>query len=169
MSTTTAPVTIRPRLTRVGAWVASAVLLAGFTWIGVTMSATGAGGGEVQLLDRVATVGMGAFMAAAVLVVARPRVTADADGIRVRNLVGGYEFAWSAVRHVRFDRDSWWASLELSDGDEVAVLAVQVVDRERAVAAVRALRQLHAAHAGSPGTADRSGGEDPPRRAQRTG
>ncbi|MFS8522455.1 MAG: PH domain-containing protein, partial [Micromonosporaceae bacterium] len=70
-------------------------------------------------------------------------------GIRVRNLVGGYEFAWSSVRQVRFDRNSWWATLELLDGDEVSLLAVQVLDGQHAVAAVRTLRRLHAAHAGS--------------------
>jgi hypothetical protein len=39
--------------------------------------------------------------------------------------------------------------VDLVDDDTVALLAVQVIDRERAVAAVRALRDLHARYAGT--------------------
>jgi hypothetical protein len=149
-TTTAAAVTIRPRVWRIVVWLAAAGMLAGATWVAVTTPPTGAGGAvPVQPIDRVATVGLGVILAGAVLVLARLRVTADDHGIRVRNLVGGYEFAWSSVRQVRFDRNSWWATLELLDGDEVSLLAVQVLDGQHAVAAVRTLRRLHAAHAGS--------------------
>jgi hypothetical protein len=45
---------------------------------------------------------------------------------------------------VRFDRKSVWASLELSNGELVPLLAVEIFDRQEAVSAVRRLRNLHA-------------------------
>jgi len=55
------------------------------------------------------------------------------------------ELPWAAVRAVRFDRKSAWASLALENGDETAVIAVQAVDGEYAARAVEGLRALHAA------------------------
>ena len=44
-----------------------------------------------------------------------------------------------------FDRKSSWATLRLRNDDEVALFAVQAVDREHAVRAVEGLRALLAA------------------------
>jgi hypothetical protein len=74
-------------------------------------------------------------------------VDADARGIRVRNILGDHELPWSIVRAVRFDRHSPWATLLLTNGDELAVLAVQAADKERAAVAVEGLRALLAASA----------------------
>jgi hypothetical protein len=141
------PVLIRPQLTRIIAWVAAAVFLLTSVWLAAALQGSLTGGRElVGPADRVAMVGLGVIAALAVLLFTRPLVEADADGLRVRNIVGGYQLGWGQVREVRFDRDSSWATLELYDHDVLAVLAVQAVDAERAVAAVRALRDLHAAH-----------------------
>jgi hypothetical protein len=52
---------------------------------------------------------------------------------------------------VNFRDRSPWASLELADDETLALMAVQALDGERAVAAVRALRDLHARYgAGAP-------------------
>lgn len=95
--------------------------------------------------DQVAMVGLGLVLAAGFLCLGRSRVDADAEGVRFRNVALGHELPWSAVRAVEFERKSAWASLVLENGDEVSLLAVQAVDRERAVAAVEGLRALHAA------------------------
>ena len=98
--------------------------------------------------DQVAMIGLGLVLAGGILFLGRSRVDADADGIRVRNILGGHELPWSAVKAVRFDRSSAWASLLLSNDDEFALLAVQAGDRMRAVHAVEGLRAL-LAHAKS--------------------
>ena len=95
--------------------------------------------------DQVAMVGLGVVLAAGILFLGRSRVDADAAGVRVRNVVVHHELPWQAVRAVRFDRKSAWGSLLLENGDEISLLAVQAVDKERAVAAVEGLRALHAA------------------------
>jgi hypothetical protein len=95
--------------------------------------------------DQVAMVGLGLVLAAGVVFLNRSRVDADAEGVRVRNIVVHHQYPWQAVRAVRFERKSPWASLLLENGDEISLLAVQAVDREYAVRAVEGLRALHAA------------------------
>ena len=96
--------------------------------------------------DRVAIGGVGVFVGAAILALGRSRVDADAEGLRVRNVLMNHEVPWSAVRAVRFDEHSPWATLLLTNDDELAVSAVQAADGERALVAVRGLRALLADH-----------------------
>ena len=101
--------------------------------------------------DQVAIVGLGVVLAAGVLFLGRSRVDADAGGVRVRNVVVHHRLPWQAVRAVRFERKSPWASLLLENGDEISMLAVQAVDGERAAVVIEGLRALHAqARAGDP-------------------
>ncbi|SDZ31946.1 PH domain-containing protein [Micromonospora pattaloongensis] len=138
---------LRPHRIRVTCWLLAAALLITFTLVGTALrGATGGGMGAFQRGDQLAMVGLGLFGAAIILLFTRPRVEADARGVRVRNVIGSYELPWEVVRAVRFDRGAAWASLELHDDDLIPMVALQVVDRERAVEGVRALRALHAAH-----------------------
>lgn len=125
---------------------AVAVLLASVGLAAALSGGVGAGPAVFGPEDRVGMVGLGVIGAAVLLLFTRPRVEADAEEIRVRNVVGGHRFPWSVVRGIRFERGASWATLELADDEVVALMAVQAVDRERAVAAARALRALHAAH-----------------------
>lgn len=141
------PVRIRPRRIRVVAWLAAAVVL--LAAIGLAAALSGRIGDTPAAFgpaDRAGLVGLGLIGAAALLTLTRPLVEADTERVRVRNIVGGIELPWSAVAAVRFDRGASWATLELTDGDVVGVLAVQAVDKRHAVAAVRELRARHAAY-----------------------
>lgn len=101
--------------------------------------------------DQVALAGIGLVLAAGILFLGRSRVDADAEGVRVRNVVVAHQLPWRSVRAVRFERKSAWASLLLENGDEISLLAVQAVDREHAVRAVEGLRALRdAARADDP-------------------
>lgn len=142
----TGNVVVRPRRIRVMCWSLAAALVVVFTTVsfGLTGS-TGENLGTFQRGDQAAMIGLGVLGALIILMFTRPRVAADAAGIRVRNVLRSYELPWELVVAVRFDRDAAWASLELRDDELVPVLALQAVDREHAVEAVRALRALHAA------------------------
>jgi hypothetical protein len=96
-------------------------------------------------VDQVAIAGLGLVMGAGVLFLGRSRVDADADGIRWRNVVLEHQLPWTAVRSVAFERKSAWASLVLRNDDEVALYAVQAVDKVRAAEVVEGLRALLAA------------------------
>lgn len=141
------PVRFRPRRIRVVAWVAAAViLLAAIALAAALTGEIGPAGARFGPADRVGLVGLGAIGAAALLSLTRPLVEADAEHVRVRNIVGGGTLSWGVVRAVRFDRGASWATLELHDDEVIGVLAIQAVDKQHAVEAVRALRTRHAAY-----------------------
>ncbi len=141
-----APVTAVPRRLRLICAIAAAAVVAVMLVVAVLLTSSSTGVITFGLVDQVAVGGLGLFIGAAVMVAGASRVDADADGVRVRNVLVRHELPWDLVSAVRFDRHSSWASLELTNGDEVAVLAVQAVDRGRALDAVDGLRVLLAAH-----------------------
>lgn len=142
----------RPQRARVVCWAAAAGIVVVFTAVALALRGPtdGSGTHAVDAMfgigDQIAMIGLGLIGATVVVGLTRPRVTADAAGIQVRNLVGAYQLPWNVVQAVRFDRGAPWASLILADDDEVAVMAVQAADRDYAVEAVRGLRRLLAEH-----------------------
>ena len=145
---TVTPVVFRPKRIRWVAGVSAAAVIILFTVLSFGLhGATGTGLGTFQRGDQAAMIGLGVLIGLGILAFTRPRVSADADGIKIRNVVGGYELPWSVVRAVRFDRNSAWAVLELHDDETVPVHALQAADKEYAVEGVRALRSLLSASA----------------------
>ena len=148
MTTPPPAVSAVPHRLRLVCAVAAAVVVAVMVVVGVLLKSSSTGVVSFRTSDQVAMIGLGVLLGAGILLLGRSRVDADADGIRVRNILGRHELPWSAVKAVRFDRSSAWASLLLSNDDELALLAVQAGDRMRAVRAVEGLRAL-LAHAKS--------------------
>jgi Bacterial PH domain len=140
-------VEFRPRRIRWVCGVSAAAVVVLFTVLsfGLHGSAGFDNSGRFERGDQSAMIGLGVLIGLGILALARPRVRADAEGITIRNVVGGYQLPWSVVRAVRFDRHSPWAALELYDDEQVGVHALQAVDKEYAVEGVRALRALHSA------------------------
>ncbi|GAA0575526.1 hypothetical protein GCM10010172_70310 [Paractinoplanes ferrugineus] len=140
-------VTYRPQKIRwvAGALAAGVVVLFTAISFGLHGSAGFENSGQFERGDQTAMIGLGVLIALGILAFCRPRVTADAEHIRIRNVVGGYDLPWSVVRAVRFDRNSPWAQLELHDDEQVSVHALQAADKGYAVEGVRALRALHSA------------------------
>lgn len=138
------------RLGRVAVGIA-VVVVALFTVIAVLLGNTASEGVEFGLGDQIAMVVLGLLVAAGVLLIARPAVVADLDGLRVRNIWTTKDVPWDAVEQVSFPDGSPWAMLELADDERLALLGVQASDGPRAVAAVRGLRALQARHAAGEG------------------
>jgi len=140
------PVVYRPRRIRWVAGISAVAVVILFTALSFGLhGATGMGMGRYGRGDQTAMIGLGVLIGLGILAFTRPRVRADADGIKVRNVVGTFDLPWSVVRAVRFDRNSPWASLELHDDDTISLHALQAADKEYAVDGVRALRALHTA------------------------
>ena len=141
-------VTIRPRKVRRVAFVVAPVVIVFFAVLGTLLTgSTGAeDGGVFQPSDQIAMVVLGVFIAAGVLLIARPRVVADEDHVKIQNILGGSDLPWGVVRAVRFDRGNPWLTLELENDDVVAVMAIQATDKEHAVAGARALRGMLAGY-----------------------
>ncbi|WP_409332356.1 PH domain-containing protein [Trujillonella humicola] len=137
-----AAVSAVPRRLRMVCALGAAVLVAAMTTVGLLLPSSSTGVVEFGWADQVAMIGIGVCLGAGTLTLGRSRVDADASGVRVRNLFVRHELPWAAVRAVRFDRHSSWASLLLVNGDEISMLAVQAADKEYAVRAVEGLRAL---------------------------
>ena len=145
----------RPRRARLVARILAVVVVVVFTGLGFAMGGTNVGhvgttgpaggGGVFGSADRIAIIAFGLVGACVILVFTRPRVEADARGIRGRNLIGSYDLPWEVVRGLRFEPGQSWAILDLQDDDSVAVLAVQSADGERARRAADGIRALLAA------------------------
>jgi hypothetical protein len=143
-------VTYRPKKIRWVAGISAAAVVVLFTVLsfGLTGSAgfqQGVSTGQFERGDQTAMIGLGVLIALGILAFCRPRVIADAEHIRIRNVIGGYDLPWSVVRAVRFDRNSPWAQLELHDDEQVSIHALQAADKDYAVDGVRTLRALHSA------------------------
>ena len=140
-------VTFRPRRIRWVAGLSAAAVTLLFTVLsfGLKGSAGFDNSGRFERGDQTAMIGLGVLIALGILAFCRPRVIADGERIRIRNVVGGYDLPWSVVRAVRFDRNSPWAQLELHDDEQVSIHALQAADKDYAVDGVRALRALHSA------------------------
>jgi hypothetical protein len=122
--------------------VAAAVVTGAMVVVGLLLKSSSTGVVAFGTADQVAMIGLGLALGGGILMLGRARVDADADGVRIRNIATRHELPWQVVRAVEFDRRSAWATLHLVNDDEVAVLAVQAVDKERAVRAVEGLRAL---------------------------
>lgn len=134
----------RPRRGRITArWVGvgQAVVFAG---LAVVMPAEGPLG--FHWYDRVLMLVVSAAIGAMLWRFARLAVFVGDDGLRVRNLSGDRELAWAEVVTVRFGGGQPWVTLDLSDGDTLAVMAVQRADGPYGEAEAKRLATLVALH-----------------------
>ncbi len=136
-------VVVRPRKLLVASWVGAVVIVAVFTVIAVLLR-TEYTGVYFRFADQVALVLLGLFIAGGLLLCARPRVRADAEGIEVRNILVTRRLPWALVLRVAFPDGASWARLDLPDDEYLPVLAIQAVDGQRAVDAITRVRALHA-------------------------
>lgn len=120
----------------------SIVFLAGFTASAVLLRRI-SDGQSFRVSDQAAVFAIGVCIAAGIMVFARPQVRADTRGVWVRNIFGSHDLPWEVVDAVVFPAKSAWAALELVDGDLLSMMALQLTDGDRAVAAMRGLRDLH--------------------------
>jgi hypothetical protein len=140
---------LRPRRVLVVAWVGAVGTVAAFVVVALLLRTSNTGV-YFRTADQVAMVLLGVLIAAGVLLLARPRVRADARGVEVRNVGVPRYLPWELVRAVSFPDGASWARLDLPDDEYIAVMAVQAVDGQRAVAGIRQLRALHAAARAAP-------------------
>lgn len=135
---------VRPRRM---VWIAGAaafVTLATAVVVGILLKASGDAGITFRTFDQVGIIGVGALMAAAMMTAALPRLRVYETGLAVRNIAGEKFYPWPLVQRITFPPGSPWAQLLLPDDEATPVLAVQAMDRGRAVRAMNELRDLHA-------------------------
>ncbi|RZL78705.1 MAG: PH domain-containing protein [Rhodococcus sp. (in: high G+C Gram-positive bacteria)] len=100
-----------------------------------------------RLADQLAFAGIGCLLAAAVLLLTRPRLQVGPRGIAVRNVLGERIVDWDLYEGLSFPDGAAWARIELPDDEYLAVMAIQSNDREYAVEAVDRFRALASEYA----------------------
>ncbi|MGD9621363.1 MAG: PH domain-containing protein [Mycolicibacterium sp.] len=134
-------VQVRPYLTPIFAYGAAVLIFAAHVVVGVLLKASSTGV-IFQTADQVAIAALGAVIAIFISLLGRPRLRAGPAGIAVRNLFGYKLFPWSQVRGVSFHPGARWARLDLPDDEYIAVMAIQAVDKERAVESMDRVRAV---------------------------
>lgn len=131
----------RPRRGRVVPLVMAATAVVLCAVVALGMGAAGAWG----LADQLLLVALGAAIGGFLLRYALIRAVPTQEGLVIRNLFLTRTVGWDEVDAVVFADGDPWVSLELSDTDLVAVMAVQRVDGEHGRAEARRLARLVAA------------------------
>lgn len=111
-------------------------------------------GGDWQLVDRIAMWGLGWAIAALMVRYARIGAWPRPEGLQLRNLLLGRTIPWADIDDVRFGGGEPWVSIELVDGETVAVMAIQRADAAYADAEAQRLVHLVETHAPPTGLGD---------------
>ncbi|OEU96637.1 PH domain-containing protein [Streptomyces oceani] len=130
------PVTFRPTATRVVLLSVGALAFAVITWIAVTLDSLNPG-------ERTSFVFTAALFLGVLVLLSRPRVSADASGVTVVNLTSRRRLEWAEIIRVNLRPGDPWVYLDLSDGTSLPAMGIQPgMARQRAIADARALRGL---------------------------
>ncbi|WP_373693343.1 PH domain-containing protein [[Mycobacterium] burgundiense] len=132
---------LRPRLTPIFAVVAAIVIALAHIVVGFLLTVRSSGV-IFQTADQVAIGALGVVIGGAVLLFTRPRLRIGPQGISVRNLLGDKLVSWPDVKDVSFHEGARWARLDLPDDEYVPVMAIQQVDKVRAVESMETVRTL---------------------------
>lgn len=138
-------VEIRPFWLRVGAFGTAVLVVIAHTVTGFFLKA-GSSGVVFQTSDQVAIGLLGVVIAGAILLFTRPRLRIGPTGVLVRNLLGERLITWSELVGVSFPASSRWARIDLPGDEYVPVMAIESIDKERAIAAMQELRAQLARH-----------------------
>lgn len=134
-------VQLRPYLTPYVAYAAAVVIVVAHVVVGLLLK-IGSTGVIFQTSDQIAMAGLGVVLAGPVLLFARPRLRVGAAGLSVRNVISDRLVPWDDVVGVSFPVGARWARIDLPDDEYVPLMAIQSVDKDRAVKAMDTVRDL---------------------------
>jgi hypothetical protein len=133
---------VRPRKIAILAAIAAAMVVGVSVVAGLLLKDVNEGV-SFRTSDQIGTIGIGVVLAAAIMTTARPRLRATEAGLWVRNVLGDKFFPWTMVIRVAYPPNAPWAQLQLPDDEIHPVMAIQSLDRGRAVRALEQVRSLH--------------------------
>ena len=134
-------VTLRAHLTPYFAYGAAFLIAAAHITVGFLLK-IGSTGVVFQTADQVAMGLLGIVLAGLVLLFTRPRLRVGPAGLSVRNLLGDKLVPWPDVVDVSFPTGARWARVDLPHDEYIPLMAIQAVDKGRAVQAMDAVRAL---------------------------
>ena len=132
---------VKPHLTPYFAYGAAFLIAAAHITVGFLLKVRSSGV-IFQTADQVAIGSLGVIIGCLVLLFARPRLRVGPDGLSVRNLLAYRLVPWSDVVDVSFPKGARWARIDLPDDEYIPLMAIQSVDKQRAVDSMDAVRKL---------------------------
>jgi hypothetical protein len=144
-------VELRPHWTPLFAYGAAFLIAAAHIVVGLLLKMRSSGV-IFQTADQVAMAILGLVIAGLVLLFSRPRLRVGAAGLSVRNMLGDRLVPWPEVVGVSFPAGSRWAHIDLPDDEYIPLMAIQSVDKDRAVDAMDTVRSLLARYRPDLGT-----------------
>ncbi|WP_055598712.1 PH domain-containing protein [Streptomyces aureus] len=130
------PVTFRPGRTRVVLIAMSVAIFAVISVVAVMLERLGPG-------ERASFFFTAALISGGLLLLSRPRVVADDEGVTVVNITRTRRLAWAEILKVNLRPGDPWVFLDLSDGTSLPALGIQPgIAKEAAIRDARALRAL---------------------------
>jgi Bacterial PH domain len=144
-------VELRPRRSPPFIYAAAILIAAAHIVVGVLLKIESSGV-IFHTSDQVAIAVLGLVIGGVLTLFARPRLRVGPAGLSVRNLVGDRLIRWSEVVGVSFPTGSRWARIDLPDDEYIPLMAIQAVDKERAVDAMDTVRSLLARYRPDPRT-----------------
>ncbi|KOX25870.1 MULTISPECIES: PH domain-containing protein [unclassified Streptomyces] len=130
------PVTFRPGRTRAVLLTVGIAMFATVTLVAMMLERLGPG-------ERASFVLTAALFLGVLVLLSRPKVVADDEGVTVVNITRSRRLAWAEILRVNLRAGDPWVFLDLSDGTSLPVLGIQPgIAREAALRDARALRAL---------------------------
>ncbi|MEU0403819.1 PH domain-containing protein [Streptomyces sp. NPDC006197] len=134
------PVTFRPGRTRAVLLTMSVAIFVVITAVAMMLERLGPG-------ERASFVFTAALLSGVLVLLSRPKVVADDEGVTVVNIVRTRRLAWAEILKVNLRPGDPWVFLDLSDGTSLPALGIQPgIARESAIRDARALRALADSH-----------------------
>ncbi|MEX0174394.1 PH domain-containing protein [Streptomyces sp. LMG1-1-1.1] len=130
------PVTFRPGRTRAVLLTMSAAMFVVVTGVALMLERLGPG-------ERASFVFTAALLSGVLVLLSRPKVVADDEGVTVVNITRTRRLAWAEILKVNLRPGDPWVFLDLSDGTSLPALGIQPgIAKEAAIRDARALRAL---------------------------
>lgn len=130
------PVTFRPGRTRAVLLTMGAAMFVVVTGVALMLERLGPG-------ERVSFVFTAALLSGVLVLLSRPKVVADDQGVTVVNITRTRRLAWAEILKVNLRPGDPWVFLDLSDGTSLPALGIQPgIAKEAAIRDARALRDL---------------------------
>jgi hypothetical protein len=155
---------VRPKRITIYASIAAAIVVGSMVIVGLLLRDTNEGV-EFRTSDQIGLIGVGLILGGVIMTAARPRLRVDRTGLWIRNVFGESFTPWQLVTRVAYPQGAPWAQLMMPDDEVKPVMAIQAMDRGRAVQALEEVRALQATYAPPPPRppAPRTPEQDPPR------
>ncbi|MFJ9339267.1 PH domain-containing protein [Streptomyces sp. NPDC101733] len=132
----TLPVTFRPTRTRAVLLGVGLAMFVTITAIAVILETLSPG-------ERVSFVFTAVLLSSVLVLLSRPKVVADEDGVTVVNLTTTRRLEWAQILRVNLRPGDAWVFLDLNDGTSLPALGIQPgVARAQAISDARTLRAL---------------------------